>query len=145
MHLSQLKKNHWIKTHAEIFSAPSKIRTHRVICRTDQQRTFHFAEPEKIALLLESLEKKLTWKSSNLQNMADLADLLATFWFFMISIHPFSDGNGRTTQKIINQILMEMGHKEMDFSIIKKFLFQSYENDYPKLVQIFHFELRKTS
>ncbi len=138
-----LKISHWCSTNAIVLNiSKGNIRAHEVCCKTNHNRIFHFADAQNITNLLHLLESSLNKQAQKISTQMDVAEILAHFWFFFLAIHPFADGNRRTAENIISQILMELGWHEFDFTLLRKFLFTSFEKDRKTLTHIFLHGLR---
>ncbi|MFK8136719.1 MAG: Fic family protein [Bdellovibrionales bacterium] len=89
--------------HKSIMSegANSTYRVEPVYCVSRDNRKIVFTSPELIESKLDSLLGLFNTYLTEVKNTKDLSKVLGIFWVGFISIHPFSDGNGRTAKKII--------------------------------------------
>jgi Fic family protein len=64
--------------------------------------------PPHFTVLTEKMEQLIGWYDEN-KDILHPVELAAQFHFRFVYIHPFTDGNGRTTRLLMNLILMKFG------------------------------------
>ena len=80
-------------------------------CENIAKDNFSFAEFEFIEPELERLLKKLK-EENYLEGLSkeDLAKRLAYYWAELNVLHPFREGNGRTTREFLRQLALKNGY-----------------------------------
>ena len=63
-------------------------------------KKFYYARPEEIEYLLEKL----------MENPLETLDDVILFKLKLVTIHPFSDGNGRVSRLVLNWLLIQTGY-----------------------------------
>lgn len=66
-------------------------------------------KPPQPYLVQPQMEQLFNWYNEN-KNKLHPVEMAALFHFKLVSIHPFIDGNGRTSRLIMNFILMQNGY-----------------------------------
>ncbi|MBX2986507.1 MAG: Fic family protein [Bdellovibrionaceae bacterium] len=99
-----LKNNPWLKGFAELpFPFSRKDKRRGVILYGDHRE------------IQQKLSELIHWVESNRDTM-DPIDLAAGFQHAFVSLHPFVDGNGRTSMLLMNRLLREFNLPPMIFS-----------------------------
>lgn len=97
------------------------------------------------SLIFEEIEKQRNIWIENFSKGLSLPELaLACAHFFrnFISIHPFSNGNGRTAKEMLRQLLQLNGLAVFDFFLIDRYLFTNdIEKDLSELKNLFLFSI----
>ena len=70
-----------------------------------QQRSFYYANYQRIPLELELLCGKINHRIKQIQNPEEVYDFAFYAHFYLMNIFPFSDGNRRTAHLLMNYIL----------------------------------------
>ncbi|MGB3776876.1 MAG: Fic family protein, partial [Tunicatimonas sp.] len=83
-----------------------KTEPNHVITATGE--TFYFATPEETPAKMHDLMEWFRYKAKQ-DGVAPIL-IAAEFHYRFIRIHPFDDGNGRTTRILMNFILMQFGY-----------------------------------
>ena len=77
---------------------------------------YNFLEPEKIEdeanLIIEEYKNKI----DNVNSIGELAFVLAPFYYDLIRIHPFREGNGRTIREFLREVVL-LKSKNFSFDI----------------------------
>ncbi|MEA1875576.1 MAG: Fic family protein [Bacteroidota bacterium] len=68
----------------------------------------YFPDYSKVSLLLDKLLKSINSKLDHMQG-TDILKLAADIHFYLVNIHPFGDGNGRTSRLMMNYIQLFHG------------------------------------
>ncbi len=92
-----LKTNKWLDGFTELPWPFSREGSRRGIIRYSSSKT-----------VVEKLSRLFSWYREN-EKIMDPVELAAKFQYGFISIHPFVDGNGRTSLLLMNRILKEKG------------------------------------
>lgn len=100
------------------------FRSHNVFCQAATGQKVKFLQYELIEIslikLLEKIETKFQSKDYNSHIYG-----LAMLWIGLISIHPFSDGNGRTIKLYLISRANKLGHKLQTIEDIDSILLSS--------------------
>lgn len=104
----------------------------------DMRKETKFEHYKNIPQKLEELFQRMNAISANLKSKFEIAKYLADFYYGIISIHPFREGNGRTTREFIRQLVLSMFPEyELDYTKVNKdnFLVGVINHDnYPSLL-----------
>ena len=97
-----------------------------------------FLSPEKIPLELDKLLEFAKQKEVNTNSLYEIASFLANFYYELIRIHPFREGNGRTIREFLREFTSyKFPDYQLDLSKIdkKNFLIGVVDHDtYPSLL-----------
>jgi len=69
----------------------------------------YFPDHTKVPSLLKSLCDEFNERLTNIKSIRDKIDLSYAIHFNLVSIHPFYDGNGRTSRLLMNQLQRRFG------------------------------------
>jgi len=101
-------------------------------------KTTGFMHPDDISSKLEELIEKVNNTSVNEDNQFEIARFIANYYYELIHIHPFREGNGRTIREFIREFVSFRFPKyELDYSRVDKQNFLDgviYRNQYPLLL-----------
>ena len=76
----------------------------------------NFLAPEKIEEEANTLIEKYNNKIDNATSKDHLAHILGPFYYELISIHPFREGNGRTIREFIREVVL-LKSKTLPFGV----------------------------
>lgn len=98
-----------------------------------------FEHYENIAQELDKFIKLMNLKNVNVNSRFEFAQYLADYYYGLISIHPFREGNGRTCREFIRQLskVLSAGVSEIDYTKVdsKNFMIGVLDrNLYPSLL-----------
>lgn len=106
------------------FTKSSGFRSHNVFCQAATGQKVKFLQYELIEIsLIKILEKVETKLKSNDYNSHLYG--LAMLWIGLISIHPFSNGNGRTTKMYLMTRVTRLGYNIESINDIDSILLTS--------------------
>ena len=97
----------------------------------DMRKITIFVPHQEIKERLEELFSKMDNFNFNEGNKFEIAKYVAEFYYGIIEIHPFREGNGRTSREFIRQLVLAKFPKyELDYTKINKENFQIGVIDY---------------
>lgn len=80
-----------------------------------------FVHYEDIEKSLYDLFNEMNHKEVNVNNKFEIAKYLADYYYKLIEVHPFREGNGRSTREFMRQlVLKKFGDYELDYTKINK-------------------------
>ena len=85
----------------DIYDFAGQIRT----C-TLSKNGYNFLEPEKIEVEANEIIQQYSNKIDSVNSIGELAFVLAPFYYDLIRIHPFREGNGRTIREFIREVVL---------------------------------------
>ncbi|MBQ8472719.1 MAG: Fic family protein [Bacilli bacterium] len=95
----------------------------------------YYLPPQEIPKKLEEVLTKYRNLEVNPNPSFDLANHLANFYWEIIRVHPFRDGNSRTTREFLREYTLERFNYHLDYSKINKEDFkQALVEGYPGLL-----------
>ena len=113
-------------------NVPGRLRTHRVVVGTPELGGVHRgAPPEDLPRLMDEFVEFVNSKRCLDQHPVVRA-LLAHF--FLVSIHPFGDGNGRVSRLVEAGILFQGGYNVLGFYGLSNFFYRNAD-EYKRLLQ----------
>jgi len=73
--------------------------------------------PENLELVVDGFNTLL----KRIENKETLLDALAFFWdAFLLHVHPYADGNGRTAKAVVSEVLEHFGLRMHSFELAEK-------------------------
>lgn len=91
----------------------------------DMRKITVFIPHTEIKTRLKKLFTEMNSKSVNINNKFEIAQYVADYYYGLIEIHPFREGNGRTSREFIRQlVLARFSEYELDYTKINKENFQ---------------------
>lgn len=93
------------------------FRKNNVYCLAQNGQKVRFSKPEEIPTLIVAVLEKFVTLYKDANTKEDLSYALSLFWIGFISIHPFSNGNGRTAKAYLRQKA-----KEKNFELASEML-----------------------
>lgn len=80
-----------------------------------------FEHYKNIPQKLDELFHQMKYRNINTTNKFEIAQYIADFYYGIISIHPFREGNGRTAREFIRQLVLTMFPEyELDYTKVNK-------------------------
>ena len=104
----------------------------QVVSGRVERPTVHFEAPPR-ARLEEELERFITWYNQSEKRDGLLRAAIAHFW--LITIHPFEDGNGRITRALSDMVLARSDSQSILLYSISSTLLQQRKSYYEVLEQ----------
>lgn len=102
------------------FSGNLGFRKHGVHCFDASGTPLLFCKPEQIEKATVLCFSRLKKDLNQADDLDSISFALAQFWYgFVLLIHPFEDGNGRTAKQIINRLLKKVEICIPDFSQVE--------------------------
>lgn len=95
----------------DLYYFAGKVRT----C-TLSKNGYNFLEPEKIEEEANQIIDLYSNKIDNVNSIGELAFVLAPFYYDLIRIHPFREGNGRTIREFLREVIL-LKNKELPFDV----------------------------
>lgn len=91
----------------------------------DMRKITHFTKFEDIPTRIKDFFSKRNKIEVNLNSKFDIARYIADYYYELIEIHPFREGNGRAIREFIRQlVLYKFPMYELDYTKINKENFQ---------------------
>ena len=113
-------------------NVPGRLRMHRVVVGTEELGGVHRgAPPEDLPGLMDEFVEFVNSKRCRDQHPVVRA-LLAHF--FLVTIHPFGDGNGRVSRLVEAGILFQGGYNVLGFYGLSNFFYRNAD-EYKRLLQ----------
>ena len=113
-------------------NAPGRLRTHPVVVGTEALGGVHRgAPPQDVPRLMEEFERLMSSRGLTSQHPVVRA-LLGHF--FLVTIHPFGDGNGRVSRLVEAGILYQGGYNIFGFYGLSNYLYR-HGDEYKRLLQ----------
>ena len=113
-------------------NAPGRLRTHSVVVGTEALGGVHRgAPPQDVPRLLEGFEEFMNARRLTSQHPVVRA-LLGHF--FLVTIHPFGDGNGRVSRLVEAGILYQDGYNVFGFYGLSNYFYR-HGDEYKRLLQ----------
>ena len=113
-------------------NAPGQLRTHPVVVGTEALGGVHRgAPPQDVPRLMEGFEEFMNSRRLTSQH-AVVRALLGHF--FLVTIHPFGDGNGRVSRLVEAGILYQGGYNVFGFYGLSNYFYR-HGDEYKRLLQ----------
>ena len=134
LQFSDIVRMHWLVTGGsdEDNNVPGKLRTHPVVVGTEALGGVHRgAPPSDLPSLMEDF---VTFASSNKQAAQHPVVRALLAHFFLVTIHPFGDGNGRVSRLVEAGILFQGGYNVHGFYGLSNYFYRN-GSEYMRLLQ----------
>lgn len=95
----------------DLYYFAGKVRT----C-TLSKNGYNFLEPENIEKEAAEIIEQYSNKIDEVNSVGELAFVLAPFYYDLIRIHPFREGNGRTIREFLREVVL-LKNKELPFDV----------------------------
>ena len=134
LHLSDIMQLHRLVTHGsdEDNNVPGELRTHPVVVGTKALGGVHRGAPP--ADLRRFMEEFVAFVNSNKLAAQHPVVRALLAHFFLVTIHPFGDGNGRVSRLVEAGILFQGGYNVHGFYGLSKYFYRN-GNEYMLLLQ----------
>lgn len=91
------------------------------VCKIDALKKTVFLPYQEIESELTKLFQEMNSKEFELEEKFEIAKYIGDYYYRLIEIHPFREGNGRTTREFIRELVMHKFPKyELDYTKIDK-------------------------
>ncbi len=107
----------------------------------DQQETVRYTGPD-YARLPALLADLFAWVSDQAETLHPVL-LTGIFHYEFVSIHPFSDGNGRVTRLLVKYLLDQLGYNFRDSLVLDKYYWQNQLQYYEALRRAEHYDAQR--
>lgn len=119
------------------------FRKNNVYCLAQSGQKVRFSKPEEIPPLMVAVLEKFITLYKEATNKEELSYALGVFWIGFISIHPFSNGNGRTAKAYLKQKAKEKNY-ELASEILDSILITGkLQDDIRSINQLINEKLRQ--
>lgn len=128
---------------AEIAGNHGGFRRDEVFCVDRSGREVGFYKPEDVDPAMQDLMAVFANEYMAATDKGPLALILAKFYYSLIAIHPFSDGNRRTGFAFLKARAGEKGWSLQNIELLQKFLFEgNVQEEMKKLTALFQHMLQ---
>lgn len=111
---------------------------------TLRKNEYNFLEPELISKELEEIIQKYSIEIDKVRTKDEYAFVLAPFYYDLIRIHPFREGNGRSIREFLREIVLLKNkilsfEVELDYTKVNKenmLIGTAYRYFYPSMLEV---------
>lgn len=110
---------HYLTIHKYIFDSIYPFAG--TIRNVDMKKDFYFVSEQKIEESLNMVFKEMHEDFAKCKNFSDYVIFLAEFYYDILTVHPFREGNGRTTREFLREFVeYNMPEYELKWSNMDK-------------------------
>jgi len=121
------------------------FRRENVFCVDRFGRDISFYKPEDVVPAMQNLMEIFSSEYAAALDCGSLAIVLAKFYYSLIAIHPFSDGNRRTAFAFLEARARDKSYHLRKIELLQKLLFEGdVKGDMKKLTALFQYMLQST-
>lgn len=111
---------------------------------TLRKNEYNFLEPELISKELDEIIQKYSEKIDEVKTKDEYAFVLAPFYYDLIRIHPFREGNGRSIREFLREVVLLKNKNlpfevELDYTKVNKenmLIGTAYRYFYPSMLEV---------
>ncbi len=135
--------NDLCEINASLETCSGKLRETDVFCIDKYDREIIFDKPDNVLPHIQKLLSVFSQEYREAKTKTEVACALAKFYYGIIVIHPFDNGNRRTAFAFMKKISYEKLYELQSLELLQKILFEGDVNDdMKKLAAVFYHMLQ---